>query len=199
MSKPKVQSRIYHKIYEDFHGIKIPRGMHIHHIDGDRANNTPSNLKLVSPEEHVKIHLSQGDIVCRDGKFIQGASEAGKVGGKSVSDKKKKACAENMKKNRRSDLGSIASVISRRNSKTFFFSKKYQKQLQTRLRESESGPYSAEHRLKMIAFGKSKGKQPKYADKIWNSSYEASMDTNIPASTIRYRCRKNTKGWSYDK
>jgi hypothetical protein len=36
----------------------------------------------VSPEEHFNIHLKQGDIVALNGKFIQGASEAGKIGGK---------------------------------------------------------------------------------------------------------------------
>ena len=32
------------------------KGMDVHHIDGDRENNHPSNLLLVTPEEHAKIH-----------------------------------------------------------------------------------------------------------------------------------------------
>jgi len=29
----------YRKIYEQHHGIKIPKGYHIHHIDGNHNNN----------------------------------------------------------------------------------------------------------------------------------------------------------------
>lgn len=71
----------YRKIYENYHDVKIPRGMHIHHIDGNRENNNPLNLQMVTPEEHWNLHLTQGDIVALRGKFIQGASEAGKLGG----------------------------------------------------------------------------------------------------------------------
>jgi len=52
---------IHRKIYEAFHGVKIPKFMDIHHIDGDHSNNDISNLKLVSIQEHYDIHYSQGD------------------------------------------------------------------------------------------------------------------------------------------
>jgi hypothetical protein len=71
----------YRKIWEEANHEKIPKGYHIHHIDGDRDNNDPSNLLCVSPEEHWEIHYTQGDIRCLSGKFVQGASEAGKKGG----------------------------------------------------------------------------------------------------------------------
>jgi hypothetical protein len=51
----------YRRFWEKFHG-PIPDGFEIHHIDGDRSNNDLSNLKLVSIEEHLEIHRSQGDI-----------------------------------------------------------------------------------------------------------------------------------------
>lgn len=59
-------TRNYRKIYEHHHGT-IPkdeqgRSYHIHHIDGNRLNNNPSNLVAVSIEEHYNIHLSQGDL-----------------------------------------------------------------------------------------------------------------------------------------
>jgi hypothetical protein len=46
---------------------EIPKDVHgwsyeIHHIDGDRSNNSLENLRLVSIEEHYQIHLSQGDL-----------------------------------------------------------------------------------------------------------------------------------------
>lgn len=61
--------------------LTIPKGFHVHHIDGDVSNNNLSNLKICSPEEHWKIHESQGDIQFLSGKFVQGASAAGKIGG----------------------------------------------------------------------------------------------------------------------
>jgi HNH endonuclease len=58
-------SKNYHKIYEENFG-PIPvdsenRTYEIHHIDGNRNNNDPSNLKAVSIQEHYDIHYSQGD------------------------------------------------------------------------------------------------------------------------------------------
>ena len=56
---------IYRKIYEQYFG-PIPKDLEgrtfeIHHIDGNRTNNLPSNLKAVSIKQHYDIHLSQGD------------------------------------------------------------------------------------------------------------------------------------------
>jgi len=78
---PKTVKENYRKIWEEYHKQKIPKGYHIHHIDGNRKNNHPNNLMRLSPEDHHNLHLSQGDIVAKYGKFIQGASEAGKLGG----------------------------------------------------------------------------------------------------------------------
>lgn len=55
----------YRKIYENHFG-QIPRddqgrSYHIHHIDGDRNNNSIENLQCVSIQEHYNIHLAQGD------------------------------------------------------------------------------------------------------------------------------------------
>jgi hypothetical protein len=58
-------SNDYRRIYESYHG-PIPkdndgRSYEIHHIDGDRTNNSIENLKLVTIQEHYDIHFSQGD------------------------------------------------------------------------------------------------------------------------------------------
>ena len=51
----------YRKIWEEYHGKDIPAGYEIHHIDGNRSNNDPSNLLCVSIEEHLQIHKQQED------------------------------------------------------------------------------------------------------------------------------------------
>lgn len=53
----------YRKLWEDVHG-KIPkdengRTYDIHHIDGNRKNNSIENLICLSIEDHYKIHLKQ--------------------------------------------------------------------------------------------------------------------------------------------
>ena len=55
----------YRKIWENVFG-EIPkdefgRSYEIHHIDGNRKNNSIENLKCVSIQEHLDIHLKQKD------------------------------------------------------------------------------------------------------------------------------------------
>jgi len=42
-------------IWENNYG-KIPLGMQIHHIDGDKSNNKIDNLQLVTPLDHKRLH-----------------------------------------------------------------------------------------------------------------------------------------------
>jgi hypothetical protein len=56
---------IYRRIYEQHFG-PIPRDedgrtYDVHHIDGNRKNNDPSNLVALSIKEHYKVHHEQGD------------------------------------------------------------------------------------------------------------------------------------------
>jgi hypothetical protein len=55
----------YRKIYENHIG-SIPRDQYgrtydIHHIDGDRSNNTPENLVALTIQEHYDLHEKQSD------------------------------------------------------------------------------------------------------------------------------------------
>lgn len=35
---------------------EIPKGMHVHHIDGNRSNNDITNLQMLKPSDHMKFH-----------------------------------------------------------------------------------------------------------------------------------------------
>jgi hypothetical protein len=55
----------YRRIWIDYYG-EIPkddqgRSYEIHHIDGNRNNNSIENLTCISIEEHYAIHFNQGD------------------------------------------------------------------------------------------------------------------------------------------
>lgn len=54
-------SKCYVKIWEKYHDKKLPKNMEIHHIDGDRKNNSPENLLAVTIEKHLEIHKQQND------------------------------------------------------------------------------------------------------------------------------------------
>ncbi len=42
-------------------GDEIIEGFEVHHIDGDKQNNHPDNLKVLSKEEHKALHRHQKD------------------------------------------------------------------------------------------------------------------------------------------
>lgn len=42
------------------HYGSIPKGMDIHHIDGDKNNNEIENLEMLSRSEHLKRHWKEG-------------------------------------------------------------------------------------------------------------------------------------------
>lgn len=50
----KVISLVYRFIYEALTGKVLPKGYHVHHIDGDPGNNSPDNLEALTPAEHAK-------------------------------------------------------------------------------------------------------------------------------------------------
>jgi hypothetical protein len=46
----------HRRVAEKAVGGKIYPGREVHHIDGDKSNNRPSNLKIVSSVEHRRLH-----------------------------------------------------------------------------------------------------------------------------------------------
>lgn len=54
-------SKNYVKIWEKYHGKKLPPDMEIHHIDGNNKNNDVNNLVAVTIKQHLEIHKKQHD------------------------------------------------------------------------------------------------------------------------------------------
>jgi hypothetical protein len=69
------RDRSYRKIYEEHHNIKIPKGMHIHHIDGNRNNNDISNLEMLTPDEHAQRHGYISNFIMAQDKAMKIAIE----------------------------------------------------------------------------------------------------------------------------
>ena len=46
----------HRRVAEKLVGGNIYPGREVHHIDGDKNNNQPSNLKIVSSAQHRRIH-----------------------------------------------------------------------------------------------------------------------------------------------
>lgn len=49
---------LHRAVYSAFKG-HIPEGWQVHHADGNKGNNEPQNLNLVTDEEHHRIHAEQ--------------------------------------------------------------------------------------------------------------------------------------------
>lgn len=50
------KSRLAHHLEWEKHNGPIPKGMQIHHINGDKRDNRIANLQLVDPVEHGREH-----------------------------------------------------------------------------------------------------------------------------------------------
>ncbi len=49
----------HRRVAEKLVGGAIFLGREVHHIDGDKSNNRPSNLNIVSKAEHRRIHRAK--------------------------------------------------------------------------------------------------------------------------------------------
>ncbi len=49
--------RLHRAVWEYYYG-PVPKGYHVHHIDGDRANNNIENLACIPASEHETEHMS---------------------------------------------------------------------------------------------------------------------------------------------
>lgn len=51
--------RVHRAVAEAWHGA-IPLGMQVNHVDGDKRNNTPSNLEIVTHAENIRHAVLNG-------------------------------------------------------------------------------------------------------------------------------------------
>jgi len=56
----RIRIYLHQETWEHYNGT-IPKGYHIHHIDGDTRNNSIENLECLTPKEHVNKHPMVGD------------------------------------------------------------------------------------------------------------------------------------------
>ena len=54
----KLKGRHMHRVVaEQMLGRPLQKGEVVHHIDGDKWNNSPKNLQVMTQSEHIKLHL----------------------------------------------------------------------------------------------------------------------------------------------
>lgn len=51
-------ARLHREVWK-YHNGEIPKGYHVHHIDGNRTNNNIDNLSIITQEEHIKHHAKE--------------------------------------------------------------------------------------------------------------------------------------------
>ena len=50
---------VHKRVCEKKMGGKVRKGYDVHHVDGNKNNNRPSNLRAVKKSTHRKIHSSR--------------------------------------------------------------------------------------------------------------------------------------------
>ena len=56
----KLHGRHIHRVIaEQVIGRPLAKGEIVHHIDGNKQNNDPSNLQVMTQSEHMKLHLAE--------------------------------------------------------------------------------------------------------------------------------------------
>ena len=62
----------YRKLCQEHYGYTKEQmiGMDVHHVDGNRDNNHPSNLKLITPKQHSELHNDEFVLWARKGSKL---------------------------------------------------------------------------------------------------------------------------------
>lgn len=56
VSDGKVKDYLHRVVAKNYLGRDLEPGEHVHHLDGDKTNNEPSNLIVLSRSAHTKLH-----------------------------------------------------------------------------------------------------------------------------------------------
>ena len=88
--------RLHRYVWEKAHG-KIPKGAHIHHKDGNPANNSLENLECLTPKAHAQTHPFEGESLERQLAHLDRIRDATKVW--HASEEGKKWHSEHARKN----------------------------------------------------------------------------------------------------
>ncbi|NNU96185.1 HNH endonuclease signature motif containing protein [Anoxybacillus sp. EFIL] len=64
-----IRKRLHRYVWEYFHG-EIPKGWHVHHVDGDKNNNHISNLVIIPHGKHATLH---GEMNALDERWLEWA------------------------------------------------------------------------------------------------------------------------------
>lgn len=62
--------RLHREVWQ-YHNGEVPSGYHVHHIDGDRSNNSIENLALMEGRDHLSEHMKAPDRVEHSKKAIE--------------------------------------------------------------------------------------------------------------------------------
>lgn len=62
---------LHRAIWASVHG-PIPKGHHIHHVDGDTGNNTVENLECLTPKQHAEHHVWSDERRSRNREHLEG-------------------------------------------------------------------------------------------------------------------------------
>lgn len=74
----KLNGRHMHRVVaEQKLGRPLMPGEIVHHVDGDKHNNAPSNLQVMSQRDHARMHRSNGDMARKTPKIATGCTVAG--------------------------------------------------------------------------------------------------------------------------
>jgi hypothetical protein len=71
--------RLHRVVWEHYNG-KIPKGYHIHHVDGNTQNNAIENLQLIEATEHLKM---EGRLRSQNKEWFESFWKAGVESAKS--------------------------------------------------------------------------------------------------------------------
>lgn len=72
----KQKKKSLHRAVWEYHKGEIPKGYHIHHIDGNQFNNEIDNLELVKGRDHLIEHMKKR--VADNPEFFKSLAEKGR-------------------------------------------------------------------------------------------------------------------------